>query len=520
MDPVFTPFAVGIASQLAADTIKRVGRLVATPGGGQVSEAASLLTEIVAPNGEVLAVLTSTQDDQLAKYLCAGQARALVEARALIDLAFDRDNAESIELKRVVRADFVRAAAAACEAIPDSGVFEIVWEALEAEVRQLYVSDESLDALDTGARAELARALGELRARDGRSYKAPAWLRELISLAGDVPRLERAAACATDLREAGRAEFRELRLEHALEDARRPLEKLYVQRTLESSNGAVVSTQEVLQSEGRVRIVITGAPGGGKSTLTQHLLHSLSLPDSSASTPIRVRVRDLDLNSDLLVDELAAAVRSDFQAKGISADSIGDLLTLGRALVVFDGLDEVLELPKRKSLVRKIEAFSRQHPLASVVVTSRDIGYEYAALDPRQFERFHLVPFASDEVTTYAHKWFGNGATEVELANAFIRDVEAVPDLRENPLILSLLCTLYKARGHIPRNRRLVYTQCADLLFHRWDSMRQIDQPTDHIDHGQDLMQEIALLFLQVHFCATRYRGTPAPKAYRNIPSG
>lgn len=50
----------------------------------------------------------------------------------------------------------------------------------------------------------------------------------------------------------------------------------------------------------------------------------------------------------------------------------------------------------------------------------------------------------------------------------------AVPDLRKNPLMLALMCIIYRGENWIPRNRPDMYEHCATLLFNKWDSSRQI----------------------------------------------
>ena len=50
----------------------------------------------------------------------------------------------------------------------------------------------------------------------------------------------------------------------------------------------------------------------------------------------------------------------------------------------------------------------------------------------------------------------------------------AIPDLRTNPLMLALMCILYRGVGYLPRNKAEVYEQCANLLFHKWDARRRI----------------------------------------------
>jgi hypothetical protein len=66
-------------------------------------------------------------------------------------------------------------------------------------------------------------------------------------------------------------------------------------------------------------------------------------------------------------------------------------------------------------------------------------------------------------------------AVGTQTAEAFLRESEGVPELRANPMLLSLMCILYRGEGTLPRDRAEVYKQCADLLFHRWDRHRKID---------------------------------------------
>ena len=59
-------------------------------------------------------------------------------------------------------------------------------------------------------------------------------------------------------------------------------------------------------------------------------------------------------------------------------------------------------------------------------------------------------------------------------ADAFLTESESIRDLRSNPLLLSLMCILYRGEGSLPRDRADVYGQCANLLFRQWDARRRI----------------------------------------------
>ncbi|MEU6377074.1 hypothetical protein [Streptomyces sp. NPDC046909] len=61
-------------------------------------------------------------------------------------------------------------------------------------------------------------------------------------------------------------------------------------------------------------------------------------------------------------------------------------------------------------------------------------------------------------------------------------------DLRANPLMLALMCILYRGTGFIPRSRPEVYEQCATLLFQKWDVRRRI-----HVELAMSRLVEPAL---------------------------
>ena len=488
-----TAILVGAAGELVANGVRQAARLTAE-GWTDTTEWLAQ-HPLVDENDELVALLTEPQVANLNALLEDPRVRALLESRAIAELVLT-GSARS-EARSVCESSFLSLGQSLAGEEVSDDILEVFWARLESQMQGLFLDRDLAARLDSVDRTALSATQGGLEVDRSESAQVPRWLRDLAALSGNLVRLNDLAILIQDIRRAVAQEFAELRLAHALEETSRPLHKLYVHRTLRDPKGVLISSEDLAADTNRVRVVVTGAPGGGKSTLTQHLLHALSSSREGRSAPLRIQVREMNLDAQSVVSEIARAVEREHQLSGVTEQEVEDLLTLGRTFVVFDGLDEVLDLGGRKRLIRKIEILSHRFPLTSILVTSRDVGYEQAALNADLFTRYRLVPFNDDQVARYATNWFGSKHDGQAVASSFVRDVAAVPDLRENPLMLSLLCTLYKARGHIPRNRRQVYTACADLLFNRWDSMRQIDQPTDHIEHGQDLMQDIALWFFK-----------------------
>lgn len=224
------------------------------------------------------------------------------------------------------------------------------------------------------------------------------------------------------------------------------------------------------------RSVLLGDPGGGKTTAANVLMHYFAR-DEHRQIPFLITLRDYaaeDPPERSVVSYIEHVLATFYQCPA-PAGLVDLLLLAGRAVVIFDGLDELLDTARRADVTARVERFCTEFPLARVLVTSRIVGYDQARLDDRQFACYRLGGFGDSEVGEYVRKWF---AQEVDArpgdAEAFLAESVSVRDLRSNPLLLSLMCILYRGRGSLPRDRAGIYEQCADLLLRRWDSRRRI----------------------------------------------
>jgi hypothetical protein len=265
-----------------------------------------------------------------------------------------------------------------------------------------------------------------------------------------------------------------------------------------------VSMEELLGS--MYRTVLLGNPGGGKSTFAQKLCHDLA--DQSANckiggrmvTPVLVVLRDYGRQKKdhgcSIIEFVEQTAKSHYQISPPDG-AFNYLLLRGRTAVIFDGLDELLDTNYRQEITADVESFCNLYPTVPVLVTSREVGYEQAPLDERKFEVVRLAPFTEGQVNEYARKWF---ALEQELvfelreqkAKAFVDESRVVPDLRSNPLMLALMCNIYRGESYIPRNRPDVYEKCATMLFDRWDKSRGIDVLLPFESHIRPAMMFLA----------------------------
>jgi hypothetical protein len=229
------------------------------------------------------------------------------------------------------------------------------------------------------------------------------------------------------------------------------------------------------------RTVLLGDPGGGKSTASNVLMHDLASKEDER-LPFLAILRDFASESSpnrSVVGYIEQRLETLYQCPS-PAGLIRQLLLSGRAFVIFDGLDELVDTGRRVEVTEIVEQFGIEYPLAPILVTSRLIGYDQARLDDHQYVSYRLHGFDSAQVGEYVRKWFDrditiDAAERVRWANSFMSESVNLHDLRSNPLLLALMCILYHGEGSIPRNRPELYQQCAEMLFRKWDARRHIN---------------------------------------------
>lgn len=255
------------------------------------------------------------------------------------------------------------------------------------------------------------------------------------------------------------------------------------------------------------RSVVLGNPGAGKSTLVAKTCVDLAREygkirgNGQPVTPWCIELRRLATNSEIrslaLTDYFTYWATASYQL-AVPDGAFDWLLCRGRLLVVFDGLDELVDTSKRKDVRDAVESFCRRYATTPVLITSRFVGYSQAPLDPAVFDVVRLEDFDTPRVKTYAKQWFDIRMNE-EAATArnqhtvqFLNDSGPTGNLRNNPLMLALLASLYRGPGSIPRNLPDVYDNCASMLFSTWDKLRGIEVLLSFAEHVRPALRDLA----------------------------
>ena len=315
-----------------------------------------------------------------------------------------------------------------------------------------------------------------------------------------------------------------------------------------------LSVLEALSKARDGRMILLGAPGSGKSTVASHLSYCLAgaalqlAQHQSAAAwmqllagwrygsllPIPIILRDLAAMPEvatakrgsvkLLVDYLSARL-----AELACPQALEPLLTAlgdGKALLIFDGLDEVVGDAVLTHIAEAIIEATKSYA-GPILVTCRVLDYQEETL--RQlpgFETLTLADLDDEQVNQFIASWYrelansgrrspAQSASDTGQMQGAVQSRTELRALASTPLLLTLMAQVHAFRGTLPDARALLYEACIDLLLLRWRQTR--DEP-DLIERlglsrfrSSDLLALMARLGYEAHTRAERDASSQGP---------
>jgi energy-coupling factor transporter ATP-binding protein EcfA2 len=295
-------------------------------------------------------------------------------------------------------------------------------------------------------------------------------------------------------------------------------------------------------------LVITGAPGNGKSTLAKYLVQvyraafigretdeqptitniiestTASLTRLNVSAPVSRRwPLRVDLapmaeamgpgDGGLTLRRWLCRLINESANVDVNPATLDDWLKSWPSLIVFDGLDEVTHFSLRQRVIHEITALVERADASDadllIVVTTRPTGYS-ERLWPEHFEQIDLDYLQPKEAEAYGHhvtqqKYADDPERQAIVLSAFKAALSNPGSERliKTPLQVLILTVIVASSGALPANRYLLFWTYYETVFRR-----EANKPTTHrnffTNHRDDiteLHQQVGLL-LQIQ-CET-----------------
>ena len=225
-------------------------------------------------------------------------------------------------------------------------------------------------------------------------------------------------------------------------------------------------------------LMVLGGPGVGKSTFLRKVgLEALKEEEGNfehTCTPVFLELKRF--TEDQI--NIESWITEEFKVCGYPypEQMTNTALKSGELLILFDGLDEVSK-PNVNNVFNKIRDFVDQYSENRFIVSCRPAAYTGGFTG---FAVVEAAEFDDTQIQAYINNWFALGSNrKTETAQRCWEALDApehqaIRALAQNPLSLTLLCTIYEDSQSFPSNRTILYERILNIFLKKWTAEKHV----------------------------------------------
>ncbi|MCP4110462.1 MAG: SUMF1/EgtB/PvdO family nonheme iron enzyme [Desulfobacteraceae bacterium] len=260
--------------------------------------------------------------------------------------------------------------------------------------------------------------------------------------------------------------------------------------TDESDREKVFDVEDLIDDCGY--LLVEGQAGSGKTTLMKYYCYTMLTGKDQKSDeflPILIFMKflkDFDTR-EMISNEATAEKILEYYFKetenGLDIKTVKQFCCLGKAVFLFDGLDET-DRVLRDLVAGSFADFRDRNQCCKMIFSGRPHGIEGAVVDRFGGRHVRILPLNTDQVGDFIRKWFcfvladEEAACREKTADDMITEMRAHPavdKLKETPLMLTAICMLYFDGKELPGQRAELYKKFVEyLLYRRFDDPEKV----------------------------------------------
>ncbi|XP_033646264.1 uncharacterized protein LOC117305486 [Asterias rubens] len=221
------------------------------------------------------------------------------------------------------------------------------------------------------------------------------------------------------------------------------------------------------------RVIFSGSAGLGKTTLCDKIAYDWAVGKSEILKRFKLvlvlKMRSLTTATDL-IDAVADQLIERDIVKRCDLKGFIDK-NQDKVLILLDGFDEFQTTQTEKSSFGSIlKALNRkQYKECWVVVTSRPPLDQLlsSSLVEKPFTHVEVEGFSAEDIEEYVNKFFPDDLENVGKLIEKIQSSEVLSDLAKSPMLLLLMCLLWRESKKLPDTMTRLYTAALKYIFRR-----------------------------------------------------
>jgi len=235
-------------------------------------------------------------------------------------------------------------------------------------------------------------------------------------------------------------------------------------------HGKLINYEDIFESSNTIYVI--GGAGFGKTLFMHNLVNNfekLHVNDSNKHLIIYCELKSFysdieNNNKKSIIDYLQESIitKTGIDSSDVSKEFINYYLNIGRCIILFDGLDEVIKQNRNELHKKIIVYFQNYNPNNKICITSR--GRNFIPQD--DVEVIRICTLHKREISKYIDNMIKLKKFKKSDKSTFIEQTDILIERKflNNLLILSLLINVFKSERRLPTNKVDLYRKCFEYI--------------------------------------------------------